>query len=493
MAAVSSDPNWTSPAAIEAWFNEPHQKHFARPYDAAHIARLRDPVNMSTTNNATSLKMRALFKKNHETKKSSVALGTGDYITAHVAAEVGMEVLYVSGAGSSHTDTTTMDVGPDLADYPYDTVPKKVKQIVRGQLLHTRVDQVRKHNGTLTKTVDRMTPIIADGDSGHGATTAIMKLTKAFVEAGVSGFHIDDLFSGVKEFSSKKLLDHVIVPVSEHIRRLLAAKLQLDMMGAETVLIHRTDAETSCWLTSTIDARDRPFILGSTNPTLGPFVRSTKAGQSENDWLAAAKLSTIDAAVKAAVSAEAFAKFEKETEGLNVAEAFQYVLKEKLDVFWDYEAPRSPEGWYRFDGGIDSAISRSIHCANYADMVWTMTGSYQPDRRLKYSQEIQKALPGKLMVYNWSGPYLTQKPTDEELSRYHKETAELGYSFQMMPLAGPKGAGTSYQQYAADVYNKGMLGYNDWIKKGTEINCDVLGWHLQTGELGDAMTNSVKI
>ncbi|KAI5481344.1 isocitrate lyase [Pseudohyphozyma bogoriensis] len=500
MAAISSasiGDKWEDPAAIQAWFDEPHQKTFKRPYNAELIARLRDPAGTSSTGNAQAIKLRALFAKHQKTGGSSLALGATDPITAHLMAESGLEVLYVSGAASSQTDTPTFDVGADLADYPYDTVPRKVKQIFRSQLLHYRVDKTREFNGTLPQKVDRLTPMIADGDSGHGQSTSNMKLTKAFVEAGVAGFHIDDLFTGVKEFALNKLNDHVIVPVSEHIRRLLACKLQLDIMGSEVMLIHRTDAETSCWLTSTIDPRDRPFILGSSNASLDKTLVDVYDEKGDMDaWLKDAELLCIDDAIKKQVSAELYEKYMEATKGMNVTAAWKWATKNEYDFYWECDAARAPEGWYRYRGDIDSAIMRAVACAEYVDMVWSMAGRYDPARRLKFSEECTKQIPGKLMVYNWSGPYLMGNPTDEELLNFHKETAAQGYVFQMMPLAGPKGLSVGVKRFTNAVATKGLLGYTEEESRAAakiEGGVSVLGWYAQMGQMSDAMVNAIKI
>ena len=73
-------------------------------------------------------------------------------------------------------------------------------------------------------------PIIADGDTGHGNQTANMKLAKLFVEAGAAAIHVDDQVPGTKKFGAKTA-GRVLVPVEEHISRLMAIKLQLDIMG----------------------------------------------------------------------------------------------------------------------------------------------------------------------------------------------------------------------------------------------------------------------
>lgn len=110
--------------------------------------------------------------------------------------------IYVSGWQCSSTASSTNEPGPDFADYPMDTVPNKVDHLVRAQLFHDR----RQHNermqhllmngsdngdgggsGALGDRVDFLTPIVADGDTGHGGLSAVMKLTKLFIEAGAAG------------------------------------------------------------------------------------------------------------------------------------------------------------------------------------------------------------------------------------------------------------------------------------------------------------------
>jgi isocitrate lyase len=121
--------------------------------------------------------------------------------------------IYVSGWQCSSTASTTNEPGPDFADYPMDTVPKKVDQLVRAQLHHDRrqhneramklVAAVPKknnydarsmsgnksplHDCQLPFRVDYLTPIVADGDTGHGGLSAVMKITKLFIEAGAAG------------------------------------------------------------------------------------------------------------------------------------------------------------------------------------------------------------------------------------------------------------------------------------------------------------------
>jgi isocitrate lyase len=84
-------------------------------------------------------------------------------------------------------------------------------------------------------------------------------MMKAMIEAGAAGVHFED------QLSSEKKCGHlggkVLVPTSQFIRTLCAARLAADVMDVPTVLIARTDANSARLLTSDVDARDRAFIL----------------------------------------------------------------------------------------------------------------------------------------------------------------------------------------------------------------------------------------
>ena len=90
------------------------------------------------------------------------------------------------------------------------------------------------------------------------------ELMKGMIEAGAAGVHFED------QLASEKKCGHlggkVLVPTSQFVRTLNAARLAADVMGVPTVLVARTDALSATLLTSDVDERDREFVTGERTP-----------------------------------------------------------------------------------------------------------------------------------------------------------------------------------------------------------------------------------
>ncbi len=178
---------------------------------------------------------------------------TGNQAVQQVKA--GLEAIYLSGWQVAADANSAGEMYPDQSLYPVNSVPNVVGRI---NAALRRSDQIAHQEGG--DATYWMAPIIADAEAGFGGALNAYELMKAMIAAGAAGVHFED------QLASEKKCGHlggkVLVPISQHIRTLNAARLAADVEGVPTVLLCRTDAQSAQLLTSDIDERDRPFLSG---------------------------------------------------------------------------------------------------------------------------------------------------------------------------------------------------------------------------------------
>ncbi|HZP18137.1 MAG TPA: isocitrate lyase, partial [Terriglobales bacterium] len=244
--------NGKLPALEQEWKTNPRWKNITRPYTAQDVARLRGSVQIEYT--LARLGAERLWQLLHD-RPYVHALGalTGNQAVQQVKA--GLEAIYMSGWQVAADANNAGQMYPDQSLYPADSVPNVVRRI--NQAL-TRADQIHHSEGK--NGVYWYAPIIADAEAGFGGNLNAFELMKAMIEAGAACVHFEDQLSSAKKCGH--LGGKVLVPTTEAIQKLVAARLAADVMNVPTLIMARTDADSAHLLTSDIDPRDQAFCTG---------------------------------------------------------------------------------------------------------------------------------------------------------------------------------------------------------------------------------------
>jgi isocitrate lyase len=243
------------------WQTNARWKGVERPYKAEDVVRLRGTVHVE--HSLARLGAEKLWRYMHE-KPFVNALGalTGNQAMQQIKA--GLEAIYLSGWQVAGDANLAGEMYPDQSLYPANSVPSVVRRINNTLL---RADQIYHAEGN--DSVDWLKPIVADAEAGFGGVLNAFELMKGMIEAGAAGVHFEDQLSSAKKCGH--MGGKVLVPTSEAIAKLTAARLAADTCGVPTVLVARTDAESANLLTSDVDERDRPFIKSKDRTSEGFF------------------------------------------------------------------------------------------------------------------------------------------------------------------------------------------------------------------------------
>ena len=523
--------------AATDWFALPRFDGIIRLYSPRQVAEQQGTLagDYTLTRRAAE-EFYARLREIFEQRKQITTFGPYSPGQAVMMKRMGMEGIYLGGWATSAKGSVAEDPGPDLASYPLSQVPDEAAGLVRALLTadknqHFARMRMSEEQRQATPVIDYRPFIIADADTGHGGDAHVRNLIRRFVEVGVPGYHIEDQKPGAKKCGHQG--GKVLVAEDEQIKRLNAARLQLDIMRVPGIIVARIDAESATFLENRTDERDQPFILGATNIDLPSykagylailrklfelgveevrghmlFAMSESEYAAAFDWLERVGLISLITnsapALREMPASEFEAALDKidtryvetwqaqagmKTYGLAVAEVLEFRAAEgerfemtveewlafakrasfyeareraksmSVHVIWDCELPKTPEGFYQIQGGIDYAIAKSLAAAPFADVLWMETKTADLEDAAKFAHAIHEQYPDKMLAYNLSPSFSwdTTGMNDEQMKRFPEELGKLGFVFNFITYGGHQIDGLAAEEFATALRQDGML------------------------------------
>jgi isocitrate lyase len=239
-----------------------------RPYSQEEVKRLSGTANIKYTL-AEDGSNKLWDKLNNLPYVSALGALTGNQ--ALQQAKAGLDAVYLSGWQVAADANSSDEMYPDQSLYNTESVPNVIKKINNTFI---RADQIQTMEGT--GDTDYFLPIVADAESGFGGVLNTHELFKHMIREGAAGIHLEDQLSSAKKCGH--MGGKVLVPTSEMVQKLIAARLAADTMGVPTVIIARTDSLAGNLITSDHDDTDKKFITGER--TAEGFYR-TNAGMEQ--------------------------------------------------------------------------------------------------------------------------------------------------------------------------------------------------------------------
>ncbi|HXI32938.1 MAG TPA: isocitrate lyase [Gemmatimonadales bacterium] len=234
------------------WSGDARWRDVTRPYTPDDVWRLRGSLAISHT--LASYGARRLWNAlTGEGFVAALSAVTGNQAVQAVRA--GLQAIYVSGWQVAADANEAGETYPDQSLYPSDSVPALLRRL---QHALRRADEIHHMKGD--GGIDWYVPLVADAEAGFGGPLHAFELMKGMIAAGAAAVHFEDQLSSVKKCGH--LGGKVLVPTSEFVAKLTAARLAADVCGVDTLLIARTDANSATLLTSDCDEYDRRFLTG---------------------------------------------------------------------------------------------------------------------------------------------------------------------------------------------------------------------------------------
>jgi len=234
------------------WATDSRWEGITRPYSAGDVYRLRGSIDIEyTLARLGAARLWELLQE--EAFVPALSAVTGNQALQLVQA--GLRAIYVSGWQVAADANNALQMYPDQSLYPSDSVPTLLRRINNAL---KRADEIHHLKGD--HAIYWFAPLVADAEAGFGGPLHAFEVMKNMIAEGAAGVHFEDQLASVKKCGH--LGGKVLVPTSEFITKLVAARLAADVCGVDTILVARTDANSATLHTSDCDEYDRRFLAG---------------------------------------------------------------------------------------------------------------------------------------------------------------------------------------------------------------------------------------
>lgn len=358
-----------------------------RNYTPEDVRRLQGTVQIDhTLARMGAKKLRQLFEENEYI--NTFGAYNGQQAVQHVKA--GLKAIYLSGWQVAASANSGNEVYPDQSLYSVNSVPNVVRSINNAFRRQDQIEYLENGNGF------EFAPIIADAEAGFGGVLNAYELARNLIEAGAAAVHFEDQVAAEKKCGH--LGGKVLIPTSQALRNLNAARLASDVAGTDTVVIARTDAESAKLISSNIDSLDKKYIK-----------RVNQAGASVQ-----------------CRTQEGFFQIQ-EGKGLDFGCERGQAYAEYADLVWCETSTPDLKDAKRFADAVKGAV---------------------PDAMLAYN-----CSPS----FNWRKSI----PSNNELREFQRELGKMGFKFQFITLGGFHSTNLAVFNFARQYKSDGMLAYSD--------------------------------
>jgi len=251
-----SQENSEQTALQKEWSKNPRWSGTRRDYSVADVVRLRPSISIEYTLARSGAEV---LWNLLQSEPYVISLGALNGSQAVQMVKAGLKSLYLSGWQVAADANLSGQTYPDQSLYPSNSVPALVRRLNNALM---RADQIHAVEGN--RSVNWYVPIVADAEAGFGGPLHAFELMRSMIEAGAAAVHFEDQLAAEKKCGH--LGGKVLIPTSQFIRTLVAARLAADVMNVPTVTVARTDALSATLLTSDIDPIDQQFIYGQRTP-----------------------------------------------------------------------------------------------------------------------------------------------------------------------------------------------------------------------------------